>query len=149
MAFGLNDTATAAQSITFELDILKDDNFIEVCVNSLSEALNYNTETWYDICSGGFSSSATTAIDLEWSSEMVTRFGTASAQLLKQRFDLGAINNIPMRIKNTLLDEQLEINVSLTSMDMDLVAEELQKSSFTIKPFAGAPVITSPIPVTP
>ncbi|MFV0395558.1 MAG: hypothetical protein ACK5LC_14430 [Coprobacillaceae bacterium] len=146
MAFNSGDTATAAQSIKLELDLLKDGNFEVVCVNSLSEALNYSTETWYDFCSNGFSSSAVTSIDPEWSSEMVLRYEESSVELAKLRYNIGSINNVPMRITNTLLNEVLEVPVSITSFELTYVAEELQKASFALKPFKGAPVVTTPIP---
>lgn len=146
MAFNEFDTATGAQSITFEMDILKNGTYEVLCVNSLSETLNYSTETWFDFCSDGFSSSAVSAMDPEWSADMVLRYGTASVELAKNRYSLGAVNNIPMRITNTLLDETVEVNVSITSFDLTYVAEELQKASFTIKPFQGAPKVT---PITP
>ena len=146
MAFNKGDTATAAQSVKLELDLLKDDNFQVVCVNSLSEALNYTTETWNDFCSNGFSSSAVTGIDPEWSAEMVLRYEETSVELTKLRYNIAAINNVPMRITNTLLNEVVEVNVSITSFELTYVAAELQKASFTIKPFQGAPVVTEPTP---
>lgn len=51
-----------------------------------------------------------------------------------------------MRITNKLLEEVVQINVSLTDFSMDMVAEELLKASFTVKPFQGAPVV---VPYTP
>lgn len=146
MAFNKGDTATAAQSVEIKLDILKDGNMEAVCVNSLSEALNYNTETWTDFCSKGFSSTATTGIDLEWSAEMTLRYAETSVELAKLRHQINSLNNIPMELTNTLLNEKLTINVSLTSFDLDLVSDELQKASFNIKPFQGAPLVE---PITP
>lgn len=146
MAFNEFDTATGAQSITFEMDILKNGTYEVMCVNSLSEALNYSTETWFDFCSDGFSSSAVSAMDPEWSAEMILRYETTSVELAKMRYSLGAVNNIPMRITNTLLDEIVEVNVSITSFDLTYVAEEFQKASFAIKPFQGAPKVTAITP---
>lgn len=146
MAFNKGDTATAAQTVTFSLDLLKDGNMEVVCVNSLSEALNYNTETWTDFCSNGFSSTATTGIDLEWSAEMILRYGESSAELTKLRYNIQDMNNIPMEVQNTLLNEKVKVNVSITSFDLDLVSDELQKASFNVKPFQGAPTVE---PITP
>ena len=142
MPFNTGDTATGAQAIKFELDIRKDGNFHEMCVNTLSESLNYNVETWTDFCSKGFSSSAMTGLDPEYSAEMIIRYDRSSADLAKIRYDMHAVNNIPMRITNELLNEIVEVNVTITSWNTNYVAEELIKADFTIKPFEGAPTVT-------
>lgn len=148
MPFNTGDTATGAQAIKIEMDLLKNDSFEVICANSFSEALNYGTETWYDFCSNGFSSSATTSIDLEFSGEAVVRFDEATMTLTKLRFDIGAVNNIPMRITDTFVEQVYEINVSMTSFERTLLPNELMKISFTFKPFQGAPVVTA-LPILP
>lgn len=141
MPFNTGDVSIAANAITVELDLEKDGNYQVACVNTFSEALNYNSEEWYDFCSKGFSSNAVTGMSPEWSGEMVIRFGEFSSDFAKKRYDITAINNVPMRITNALLEEVVMINVSLTDFSMDMVAEELLKASFTVKPFQGAPVV--------
>lgn len=142
MAFNTGDTATGAQAITFKLDILKNGTLTPICINGLSEALNYTVETWYDFCSNGFSSSAVTAIDLEWSGDGVVRYDSPQADLIKRRYNIGDINNIPMEVTNTLLDEVVTVNVSLTSLNITATAAELIKFDFALKPFEGSPVVT-------
>ena len=146
MPFNNGDTATGAQAIKFELDILKDGNFQEMCVNTLSESLNYNVETWTDFCSGGFTSSALTGIDPEYSAEMIIRKGRTSAELAKRRYNIADVNNVPMRITNELLEEVVEVNVAITSWETTYAGDELIKASFTIKPFEDAPVISQLMP---
>lgn len=145
MAFNAGDTTTGAQALTIEMDLLKNDTFATICTNSFTEALNYSTETWADLCSDGFSSSATTGIDLEYSGEAVIRKGEATMDLVKLRYDIGAVNNIPMRISNTFFGEQMEVNVSVTSLEVTFESQALIKVSFTFKPFQGAPIVT-PLP---
>lgn len=145
MAFNYKkgDTATGSQAVTFELDLKGggEGDYEPVCVNSLSESLSYNVETWSDLCSKGFSSTAIVGMDPEWSAEMVIRYNHTSMELAKRRYDVNKMNNIPMRITNTFLNEIMTINVSISSFEMTVEASSLLKASFTIKPFEGAPVV--------
>lgn len=84
MPFNQGDVSIAANAITVELDLEKDGSFRVACVNSFSEALNYNSEEWYDFCSNGFSSNAVTGLSPEWSGEMVLRYGEFSSDLAKK-----------------------------------------------------------------
>lgn len=138
--WNVGDAGTAAQAVTFELNIEKTGNeegYQVFCVNNLDESLNYENETVWDFCSDVFSSTSTTGIDMEWSSEMVLRYGTSSTALAAKRFDLQAMNNIPMRITNTLTGEKIEAQVSITDWSTTMTANELMKAEFTVKPFFG------------
>lgn len=141
IVFQDGDTATGAQAITFEMDIAKNGEYEVICVNDLSESLNYNVETWTDFCSGGFSSSATTGIDPEWSAEAVIRSGRSIEALAKKRYEIAETTNIPMRITNALLGEILEANVSITSWETNYKSDEIIKASFSIKLFEGKPTV--------
>lgn len=147
MAFNDGDTATGAQAIKFELDITKAGAYEVICVNDLSEALNYSSETWTDFCSGGFTSTALTGIDPEYSAEAVIRKGASIADLAAKRYTIADLNNMPMRITNELLGEVLEVNVSITDWETTYVGDELIKASFTLKPFSGKPTLTPIVPI--
>ena len=144
MAFNNGDTATAAQAITFAMDFSKSTPavYTTVCVNSLSEDLGLQTESWADFCSNGFMSTATTGYDITWSGEAVVRYGEPTYDWARYdvRYDLASLNNVPMKITNTLLGETVTVNVAVTSFSMTYVSNELIKFSFEIKPFSGAPV---------
>lgn len=144
MAFIAGDTATAAQAITFAIDFTKNaiPAYTTVCVNSLSEDLGYQTETWSDFCSGGSTSTATTGFDITWSGEATVRFEEPTYDWARYdvRYDLSKLNNLPMKITNTLLDETVTTTVSITSFNITYVSNEIIKFSFEMKPFAGKPV---------
>lgn len=142
MGFNTGDVSIAANAITVEFDLDKDNNFHVACLNNFSEALNYVTETWTDFCSDGFSSSAMTGLDPEWSGEMMLKFKEFSSDLTKKRYNVQELNNIPMRITNKLLEQVVTVQVAFTSFEMTMVAEELLKISFAVKPFSGAPIVS-------
>lgn len=136
------DTASASKSVTLELDAFKDGNWHVFCVNNLTESLSTIVESWQDFCSDGFQSNAITGIELEWASEMILRYGSKSIEFIKLRYDaVTAWNNVPMRITNTFMEQQAEVAVTVTDFEFNLEAETLQKVSFTLKPFSGAPVV--------
>jgi len=144
MAFNTGDTATAAQAITFAMDFTKAvvPLYTTICVNNLSEDLGYQTETWSDFCSAGASSTATTGFDISWSGEAVIRYSEPTWDWARYdiRYDLAKLNNIPMQITNTLLEETITAFVSITSFSITMVSTEVMKFSFEIKPFKGLPV---------
>jgi len=144
MALNTGDAATAAQAITFALDFARGATpvWTTVCINSLSEDIGVQTESWYDFCSEGFSSTVATGFDVSWSGEAVVRKDEPTADLATYafRYDLSKLNNIPMKITNTLLDETVTVDVSMTSFSMTMVANEIIKISFELKPCAGKPV---------
>lgn len=136
------DTASASTSVTLELDAFKDGNFHVFCVNNMTETISVIVESWQDFCSNGFQSNAITGMELEWSAEMILRYGSTSLDFVKMRYDaLTAWNNVPMRITNTFAEQQMEVAVTVTDFEYTLEAETLQKVSFTLKPFSGAPVV--------
>lgn len=53
-----------------------------------------------------------------------------------------AWNNVPMRITNTFIKQQVTVPITVTDFEFTLEAESLQQVSFTMKPFSGAPVVT-------
>ena len=137
------DTASASTSVTLELDIFKDGNWHVFCVNNLSETLSLNVETWQDFCSNGFSSNAITGMELEWSSDMILKYGSSSLEFVKMRYDaMTSWNNVPMRITNTFIKQQVTVPITVTDFEFTLEAESLQQVSFTMKPFSGAPTVT-------
>ena len=136
------DTASASKAVTLELDAFKDGNWHVFCVNSMTETLSVIVESWQDFCSNGFQSNAITGMELEWSAEMILRYGSSSLDFIKLRYEaMTAWNNVPMRITNTFTEQQVEVAVTVTDFEFTLEAETLQKVSFTLKPFSGVPVV--------
>lgn len=145
MPFNTGDVSIAANAITVEFDLEKDGNYRVACVNTFDEAMNYTSEEWYDFCNGGVSSNATTGMSPEWSGEMMVRYDELSTDLIRNRFDVQAINGIPMRIVDKMTKEVILADVAFTDLSRSLVAEELMKLSFTVKP-SGKPI---QLPYTP
>ena len=142
------DVATAGQALTVELDLARDNDYVAMCFTSFSEALNYVTESWADLCSGGALNSVPTGIDPEWSGDLVIRKGQGSYALVKQRYDIDQMYNIPMRITNTFLNEEITAKVAVTSLEVTFESQALIKCSCTCKLSEGN-VEVAEIPVTP
>lgn len=134
--FNDGDYATAAQAVEVKLDLkkLEDPNFEILCVNSFTENLNYLTENWADFCNAGTTSTAMVGIDPEYSGEFIIKYNELTANVTKIRHDIQAVNNIPVQITNTLLDEQLDFKGSFSSFEVTMESNALIKASFSIKP---------------
>jgi hypothetical protein len=142
MAFGelkTGDTAIAAKALKFEIDIAKDETFAVMCVNGLDESVSYTTESWTDLCNGGLASTSVTGAEISWSAEaMLTKDGVA-AQICNNRYAIEKMNGIPVKITNILLDEQITMEVSITTLTITQQAAALMKISFEFKPSKGMP----------
>jgi hypothetical protein len=138
MGFNIGDTATGAEAMLYEIQL--DGEWERFCVNNVDENLNPQTMTWKDICSIT-SQTALTGIDPDWASTIVVRYGSAAAVLLKRRYDgLGNLQNIPVRITNLLLEEQITFNGMISALSLAQAAENLVEATFTLKVFSGSPI---------
>lgn len=140
MGFNTGDTSIAAKAVKLEIDFSRTGEYVPVCCNALSEALNYTVESWSDFCSDGFMSNAVTGIDVAWSGDAIVRYGTATAEMVKNRYKVEEMNGVPVRITNTLLDETIDVKVAVTSLNLTMTAGELIKFDFELKPASGAPI---------
>lgn len=142
MAFNTGDTATGAQGLIFEMDVLRNGTWSRFCMSGVTENLNPQSTTWQDICSMT-TNTALTGIDPEWSGEIVVRYDSAVGEFLKRRYDgLENLQNIPVRITNLLLDERIQFLGMLSELEITGEGAELITASFTLKVFNGQPVPT-------
>lgn len=150
MPFNTGDTATGATALKIEIDLEKlgtPEAYKGLCVNAISEALNYMVENWADLCNGGVTSTALVGIDPTYSGDMVMKKDETSMDIAKLRFDITAMSNIPVKITNEFYNEVLEFNATFTKFDTTLEANALIKTSFEFKPVTS--VVPTEIPVVP
>lgn len=145
--FADGDSATGATAIGVFFQLEGMEEYAEGCILSYSESPNLQLETFYEICNNGTSNTRVVGYDPEFQFEMIVRKGAISAEMLRNRYNPKAIMNVPMRVLNTLLDEQLDTNVVLTNFDISYMPNELLKITVTAKPSSGAPVIDTIDPV--
>ena len=146
MSFVDGDRATAAQAITFEMDITKSATpaYETFCVNSLGEDFGIKTESWSDFCSNGFTSTQAVGYDMSWSGECVVTKGSAAHDFIKHSntLTLSNLNNIPVRITNALDAEVVSTLITITSLSLTYNSDEMIKFSFEFKPSGGTPTVT-------
>lgn len=141
MPFNVGDTSTGSLAIKLEIDILKDENYQEICVTGLDENVAANIESWFDTCSGGFENSAVTGLAIEYSAAAILKYGTAIVELARKRYDVEAMNNVPFRMTNTLLNQVVNTKVAIQGFNIMGQAGELVKTEFTMKPSFGIPEV--------
>lgn len=140
-------TATVAQSYVIEADFEKTSPpaWIEMCLTNYKENPNIQTETFEEICKNGFSTTLLKGYDPEFDFEGLVRKDSPIATMLKNRYTPNLIMDIPFRITNTLLEEQLQTSLTITSFDIGGASSDYLKVSFKGKPFSGEPII---VPLT-
>lgn len=137
MSYNSGDVASGATSVIFEADIEKNGTWLRLCVDSLSEAMNLATVEWANLCNGGQTSSAVTGVAPSWSFDSHIYYNSSIADLLKQRYVPGytALQNVPIRITNLLLDEQVVFRGLIVVDSITMNAADLQTMSGTVSVF--------------
>jgi hypothetical protein len=123
------DVAIGANAVEVSFKFGESTEYVVACLNTANENPNTQTETWYDLCGGGVSSSAIVGYDTEFSFEATLRKGSISADIILARYS-ETLNRVPMRLDNTLIDERLETEVMINVGEITYVANELIKVSF-------------------
>lgn len=137
MGFNNGDYASAPTSIIFEMDINKDGTWVRFCLDSLDEALNLATVEWTNFCNGGLASTAVTGSAPTWSFSSHIYYNSSIADLLKKRFDAGytTLQNVPVRITNLLLDEQITFKGIVSDLSLSYPSDDMQTVSGTLALF--------------
>lgn len=145
--FATGSTGTVAQSYVIEADFDKTETPVwsEICLTDYKENPNVQTETFTEICKNGFTTTMIKGYDPEFSFDALIRKDTPLAIALMNRYDTFAISDIPFRITNTLMGEQLLTDLTFTSFDLGGSAGDFLKVSLKGKPFGGKPTI---VPLT-
>lgn len=144
-SFVEGSVSTVAQTFTVEFDFDKMGEWTEVCLTSYTESPNLQTETMSEICNNGFTSTFVKGFDPQFDFEGIIHKGSPLGQLMSQRYVINFISDIPLRVTNSILDEQLITSITITTLTNGGAAADIYKVSFSGKPFSGEPQIISPI----
>lgn len=148
MAFGKDafvdgDKATGAQAIAVYFDFNKDGTFVETCLTSAGEDVNQSVQTYMEICKNGQTSTNITGYDPEWKFKAMLTKGSISAEMWSKRYEPQTVSNIPMKITDTLIDEELNVNVTLLGFTITYSPGDLMEIEFSAKPTSGGVEIST------
>lgn len=147
MAFGKDtfvdgDKATGAQAVAVYFDFAKDGTFVEACLTSAGEDVNQSVQTYMEICRNGQTSTNITGYDPEWKFKAMLSKGYITAEMWSKRYEPTTVANIPMKITNALIDEELNVNVTLLGFTITYSPGDLIEVEFSAKPTSGGVVVT-------
>jgi len=143
-------TGTGSTDYLVQFDLQGNGSWEEMCFTAFTEDMGYVVEQIQDFCMQA-QANIVTAISPTWSGDLLLRFGGTAIDLYKRRFNINQVQNIPMRIINSLVQstnegpatdpsaeyEVITTTVTITAMSNAIEAATFMTLSVTVGLFDG------------